>query len=695
VWAKTSPLNIVGSLAEVLQRALSLDFVYVNAHRDEGPNLEAVHTNRPPIPSQTAQSFGQTLSPWLKSDAVGVHSISNPCGSGSLRVLVLSLGHGAHGFVVAGSERPDFPSESEQLLLGIGANQAEIVLERRWADEALRDSLAREQLARRQAETANEQLLESEERFRLTIDEAPIGMALVSLDGHFVRVNRALCEIVGYSNDELTSLTYQELTHPDDLPSEEALAGLLARGEISRGQIEKRDIRKDGSIVDIMVSASVLRGQDGVPRYYISQIQDISERKRIENEQRFLAEVGPILSSTLDYEDTLRNIAQLAVRDLADFCIVDIVEEVGRVRRLKVLSRDPLKAPICNLFMGYPLESSHGPLTGKVLETRQTRFVPLLSPEILASFGEDSLRALRAADAKSAIATPLLAHGKLVGVITFLSSSGSRLYRPADVHMAEELAQRATLSIENARLFAETHRAVKTREDVLAVVSHDLRNPLTTIELVVHAFRDMEQMDANLIRALADKVQRSTNEMKILISDLLDFARIQSGSFSVTPSAHALSDVVMPVIERMRILAEARQQILKVDLPSTLPRVAVDPNRIGQVLSNLVRNAIEFTRNPGTIQVAARQEYQRILVSVTDTGPGIPQEHLQKIFDRFWRVPGTKKKGSGLGLSIARGIVEAHGGRIWAESQLGEGSSFFFTLPVADPDSSTRTETVA
>src|SRR5215831_5604592 len=143
VWAETSPLNIVGSLAEVLQRALSLDFVYVLAHRDEGSTLEAVRTNRPPIPSQTAQSFGQTLSPWLKSDAVGVHSISNPCGSGTIRVIVLFLGHGAHGFVAAGSARPDFPSESEQLLVGVGANQAEIVLERRWADEALRESQQR------------------------------------------------------------------------------------------------------------------------------------------------------------------------------------------------------------------------------------------------------------------------------------------------------------------------------------------------------------------------------------------------------------------------------------------------------------------------------------------------------------------------------------------------------------------------
>jgi PAS domain S-box-containing protein len=579
-------------------------------------------------------------------------------------------------------------------LLGMGTITRNISQMRRIAAER-EELLAREQLARQQAETANDQLRESEERFRLTIDEAPIGMALIAIDGRVVRVNRALCEILGYSEAELTGLTYQEVTHPDDLQAEEVVARLLARGEISRAQIEKRDFRKDGSIVDVMVSASALRGQDGAPRYYISQIQDITERKRIESEQRFLAEIGPILSSTLDYEDTLRNIARLAVRDLADFCIVDVVEGTGGVRRFKVWSRDPLKAPVSDLFMRYPLDSSNRTLIGKVLEKRQTTFIPILSPEILASFGEDTLHAVRAADARSVIAAPMLAHGKLVGVITFISSSGSRLYQQADVHMAEELAQRAALSIENAQLFAEAHKAVKIREDVLAVVSHDLGNPLTTIELVVHSFRGMEQIDIRLIREFADKVQRSTNEMKRLISDLLDFAGIQSGSFSIAPSAHGLVEVLMPVIDRMRTMAEARQQILEVDLPSDLPRVAVDPHRIGQVLSNLMRNAIKFTGNQGTIQVSARQEHQHIVVSVTDTGPGIPQEHLQKVFDRFWRVPGTKKKGSGLGLSIARGIVEAHGGRIWVESRPGTGCSFFFTLPLANPDSSTRTETAA
>jgi signal transduction histidine kinase len=145
----------------------------------------------------------------------------------------------------------------------------------------------------------------------------------------------------------------------------------------------------------------------------------------------------------------------------------------------------------------------------------------------------------------------------------------------------------------------------------------------------------------------------------------------------------------MPAIDRMRTLAEAKRQILEVEIPSNLPTVAIDVQRIGQVVSNLVSNAIKFTPQEGAIRVSARQRGHQIVLSVADTGPGIPQEHLSKIFDRFWRTPGTMQKGSGLGLSIAKGIVEAHGGTIWAESA-GKGSSFFFTLPLDEstlPDS--------
>ena len=709
-------------------------------------------------------------------------------------------------------------------LLGMGTIIRDISEARRIAAER-EQLLTREQLARRQAETANELLRESEERFRLTIEDAPIGMALIALDGRFARVNRALCEIVGYSPAELTSLTFQAITHPDDLGIDIALADRLARGEIPRYQLEKRFIRKDGTTVDIMLSASILRGRDGTPQYYITQMEDITERKRleqdlrlsqakssgilsisadamisidenqritlfnegaekifgyskaevmgaslemliperfraihrqhvarftaaeatarrmgqrgtpifglrkngeefpadaaiskldvggrrimtvalrdisdqqrIENEQRFLAEVGAVLSSTLDYEETLRNIAVFAVRDLADFCIVDVVEDMGRARRLKVLSRDPSKTWICDLFMQVPLDQSHPSLVASVLEKKQTTFIPVLSPESFASFSEETRRAVRAADVKSVIAVPLLAHGKLVGMITFISSAGSRVYGPSDVRLAEELAQRAALSIENARLFAEAQRAIKTREEVLAIVSHDLKNPLSTMKLVVHLFRGFERIDTNQVLEFANKVQRSTDVMEALIDDLLDFSRIQSGTFSVEPSADELRRVVTPLIDRMRVQAEAKRQTLEVDLPASLPDVAVDAHRVRQVVSNLVSNAIKFTPQKGTIRVTARRRDHEIVVSVADTGPGIPQEYLSKIFDRFWQTPGTKERGSGLGLSIAKGIVQAHGGTIWAESQLGKGSSFFFTLPLADLDTTKRIDSAA
>ena len=142
--------------------------------------------------------------------------------------------------------------------------------------------LAREQLARRQAETASQKLRESEERFRLTIDEAPIGMALVDLDGRFARVNAALCEIIGYTAHELERLRFQDITHRQDLDSDLALLGRLLRGEIPRYQLEKRYIRKDGSVVPILLSTSILRGPDGAAVYYIAQIEDITERKRVE-----------------------------------------------------------------------------------------------------------------------------------------------------------------------------------------------------------------------------------------------------------------------------------------------------------------------------------------------------------------------------------------------------------------------------
>jgi PAS domain S-box-containing protein len=414
-------------------------------------------------------------------------------------------------------------------------------------------------------------------------------------------------------------------------------------------------------------------------------IRDISEIRRVESQLRFLAEVGALLGASLEYEDTLVNIAQVACRDLADLCIIDVVQEDGKAARLKVMGRDPSLAELCDLFMRVPLEGNRPYWFQMVVENKRPILMEHLSAEMIESFSQDEsdLQTIRAAGFRSAIAVPLLKDGRLVAAIVLFSAS--RDYGPTDLNLAAEVAHRAALSIENARLFFEAQRAVKTREDVLAIVSHDLKSPLATIELAVTLLRGFRDLDESQVQEFVNKMQRAADQMEVLIADLLDFARIQSGTFTVVASVHRLNEAVMPAIDRLRTLADAKRQTLEVDLPSSLPAVAVDALRVGQVVSNLVGNAIKFTPHGGAIRISAREQHHRIVVSVADTGPGIPQEYLAKIFDRFWQTPGTKQKGTGLGLSISKGIVEAHGGAIWAVSQTGEGSSFFFTLPLADP----------
>jgi signal transduction histidine kinase len=277
---------------------------------------------------------------------------------------------------------------------------------------------------------------------------------------------------------------------------------------------------------------------------------------------------------------------------------------------------------------------------------------------------------------------PLVAHGSVLGAIVLLSFSPTHAYGPADLRLTQALAERSAISIENSRLYLEAQRAIKTRENVLAMVSHDLKNPVTTIGLVAHVLH--EPIDAGRLSDLAGKIQRSVDKMLLLISDLLDFSKIQSGTFSVDAHAGMMDTMVMPVIDSVRTLSDAKHQTIELNISPRLPEVFADSHRMGQVLSNSLGNAIKFTPDGRTIRVSARQRADTIVVSVSDEGPGIPAEHLSRVFDRFWQAKETRQMGSGLGLSIAKGIVEAHGGTIWAESELGKGSSFYFTLPLAN-----------
>jgi signal transduction histidine kinase len=414
---------------------------------------------------------------------------------------------------------------------------------------------------------------------------------------------------------------------------------------------------------------------------------DITDRKRFEINQAFLSELGALLGSSLEYESTLEAIAQMAVRDLADLCVIDIVEGAGNVARLKVKSRDSRLIPLSNLFMRVPLERDHTLWFEMVAQTKSP-LVGDITQEMLAYVFQDEadLRVVREAGLQSGMVIPLLRDGNIIAAIVLLSCSSSRIYGSADLYLAEELARRAAASIENARLYFLARRAIKSREEVLAVVSHDLRNPIAVIGLVAKMLRKSGELETAQVAEYSNKIERAIDKMLQLISEISDSAKIENGTFSVAPQAETLKNIILPAIDEMKSLAEAKKQTIEYHIELNLPEVAVDGRRVEQVLSNLLSNAIKFSRQGSKIVVSAREQDNSIVVCVSDDGPGIPRENLSKVFDRYWQSEETKRTGTGLGLAIAKGIVEAHGGKIWVDSELGKGSSFFFTLPLATPD---------
>lgn len=253
----------------------------------------------------------------------------------------------------------------------------------------------------------------------------------------------------------------------------------------------------------------------------------------------------------------------------------------------------------------------------------------------------------------------------------------------SDRRAAEEERARLLDAERTARAAAEL--AVRTRDDVLAVVSHDLRNPLSVIEMCAATLSEKLSPDDEDARYLVTTIENSTEWMNRLIEDLLDVARMEAGRLTLDRQRHDLLLVLSDAMVRVEPLIREKAIILREDLPEHLPRAHVDARRVIQVLENLVSNAVKHTAAGGEIRLSAESSAGEVRIAVRDTGSGIPAENLPYLFDRFWQARGARRGGAGLGLAIAKGIVDAHGGRMWVESEVGVGSTFAFSIPL-DPD---------
>ena len=548
---------------------------------------------------------------------------------------------------------------------------------------------------------AEEAVRESEDRFR-SLTEAALEGVLIHENGVILDANPSLCRMIGYTLRELVGgklLDIMVAPESRDIVIEHMRSGAPDTYEVV-------GVRKDGTKILTEVSGrmATYRGR----RARVVAVHDITERKQAEAaelrliEERaarsaaeaaerrahFLAETSRVLATSFDYHTTLATVARLAVPTLADFCTVDVLEADDRVVRVGVAHVDPDKeAKLFELGRRFVDRIHDGPaathLRRAILDGQST-IVPEISEEmLLATAVSDEHRQLIEVLAPcSLVAVPLRVGERTIGVLSIFMSTSGRRYGPTDLTLVEELARRVSLSVENARLFHAAERATRARDEMLGVVAHDLRNPLSTITMAAQMLIEMAPPERERERKQLEIMRRAGERMKRLISDLLDAKRIESGGLTVDPRPEEVTSVVSDAVEMLRPLASSSSLQLDAAVPDGLPRVMVDPARVQQVLSNLVGNAIKFTPAGGSISVRAELAADgEVCLAVADTGPGIPNEELPHIFGRFWQGKRTDRRGVGLGLAIAKAIVEAHHGRIWVESQVGSGTSFYFTVP--------------
>jgi signal transduction histidine kinase len=481
-------------------------------------------------------------------------------------------------------------------------------------------------------------------------------------------------------------------------PVRRLASGALAFG---RGDLDHRlDIRTGDELGQLGQAFNTMAGQIQTTLSELRKARSAAEAGWYEAEMAraaaelgerratFLAEAGAALSESLDYAATLQRVANLAVPTVADWCVVDIVEREGTVSRVAAAHADASRASaigeLQRCYKPQPDWRDHPVAT--VLGDGRPIILTDLDEAALRAVARDAehLRLLGSLGTVCLMVVPLRARGRILGTIMLATGDSGRCYDESDLTLAQSLASRAAVAVDNARLHTETERAVRVRDEFLASASHELRTPISHVKGFVSSLRQTDvEWDEEIRQDFLAEIERETDRLARLIGDLLDMTRLESGGLDDVDRAPVRpADLVEGGLDRVRGLVRGRS--IRVDVSADLPPVLGEASQLERVIANLAENAAKFSPPDTTIRIAGSVVDGVLELRVEDEGPGIPPEHLEQVFEKFYRVRSgdPSAPGTGLGLSICRRIVEAHGGRIRAENYE-RGSRFVVELALA------------
>ena len=529
-----------------------------------------------------------------------------------------------------------------------------------------------------------------------------IGDAVITTDEHgrVNSLNPVAEDLTGWSSQEALERPLHEVFNiiQEDTRArvESPVERVLREGMVVGLANHTLLVRRDGTEIAIDDSAAPIRSTRGELRGVILVFRDVTAKRASERRQAFITLASQELSSSLDYRTTLATVARLAVPLIADWCAVDILED-GRVQRLAVAHVDPSKIErVKEIQRRYPSDPDAPRGVHHILRTGQAEMMAEIPAEVLEAAARDDehKRLILELGLRSYIGVPLVRQGKPFGVITIVMAETNRRYDEGDLAVAKTLADRASVAVENARLFREVEQARRdavlanrAKDEFLAMLGHELRNPLAPIRTAI----DLIQLRPG---APHDKehavIERQVRHLVRLVDDLLDVSRVARGAVELSLEPVELMEVIHRAQEMVWPDGTRATHVVEVTVESGLI-VRGDALRLAQVVANLLTNAVKYTPTGGHIWVQAQRADTMARLCVRDDGMGIGSDTLQQVFDMFVQEPQALDRargGLGVGLAIVRGLVSAHGGKVSAHSDgTGKGAEFVVELPLYDGES--------